>query len=409
MGLDMKIAELVADETSEKALRAKKLLDINRIKKAIPDEAFEKSLMRSLWYMFFDYACIGASMYALHALKNSGIYDELPFVGQCAATLAHWTVAGFFMWCIFVVGHDCGHGNFSEYEWLNDLLGHVTHGSILVPYWPWRLSHKRHHMFHNHVDKDYSHEWVTAEKKAAVAYPMTEFADNNPWIAPILPFVGWQLYLLGLPDGSHYFPLPGIPFTGARLWDETPTHEMVKCVVSTSVVIGFATMLYTCVTSDLWTLFQFYYAPVLVFGWWLVCVTYLQHHSPESVVYSESNWKFVLAAFETIDRRFGFGIDTLHHHITDGHVVHHLFFTKIPHYNLPIATKALVTYLNENDIGSVYKFEDTRDFPIRLTKYMADFGFNAVELKPGQSVPTQKSVDESTKNSESVKAKPKIH
>jgi fatty acid desaturase len=44
-----------------------------------------------------------------------------------------------------------------RYEWLNDTLGHVTHGSILVPYWPWRLSHKRHHMHHNHVDKDYSH------------------------------------------------------------------------------------------------------------------------------------------------------------------------------------------------------------------------------------------------------------
>ena len=50
-------------------------------------------------------------------------------------------------------------------------------------------------------------------------------------------------------------------------------------------------------------------------------------------------------------------------------MVHHLFFTKIPHYNLPIATKALVNYLKEHEIESVYKYEDTTDFPIRLNKY----------------------------------------
>ena len=27
-------------------------------------------------------------------------------------------------------------------------------------------------------------------------------------------------------------------------------------------------------------------------------------------------------------------LDKLMHNITNGHVVHHLFFTKIPHYNL---------------------------------------------------------------------------
>jgi fatty acid desaturase len=39
----------------------------------------------------------------------------------------------------------------------------------------------------------------------------------------------------------------------------------------------------------------FYLAPVMVFGWWLVCVTYLQHHSENTIVYGNENWKFDLA------------------------------------------------------------------------------------------------------------------
>lgn len=37
----------------------------------------------------------------------------------------------------------------------------------------------------------------------------------------------------------------------------------------------------------------YYGAPWVMLGWWLVAVTYLQHHNPDTVVYDDDDWKFV--------------------------------------------------------------------------------------------------------------------
>jgi omega-3 fatty acid desaturase (delta-15 desaturase) len=178
---------------------------------------------------------------------------------------------------------------------------------------------------------------------------------------------------LGNLDGNHF-----IPFKDDRIWSETPKVERKKCLISSAVVGAFLSAYWLLSGKSLLNYSFFYWAPHVVFGWWLVAVTYLQHHGPDTVAYADKDWKYVDAAFQTIDRKFGMGIDTLAHHITDGHVVHHLFFTKIPHYNLPMATRALRDHLEKNNLGWLYKLDKTYDFPMRLHKYVFQNGFRAV-------------------------------
>ena len=177
---------------------------------------------------------------------------------------------------------------------------------------------------------------------------------------------------MGSPDGNHF-----IPFKGQRMWKENPPAERRKALISASVVAGFLAAFWQLSGRNLLNYAFFYWAPHVMFGWWLVTVTYLQHHGPHSVAYADKDWKYVDAAFQTIDRKFGFGIDTLHHHITDGHVIHHLFFTKIPHYNLPMATKALREHLEKNNLGWIYQLDKTFDFPLRVHKYLVEKGFRS--------------------------------
>lgn len=101
-----------------------------------------------------------------------------------------------------------------------------------------------------------------------------------------------------------------------------------------------------------------------------------QHHGPKTVVYDNHDWKYVNAAFETVDRSFGKIIDKLHHHITSDHVIHHIFFTQIPHYHLSKATLALKKYLKEQNLEHIYRYEETYDFPIRVHKYFFENGKN---------------------------------
>jgi len=133
-----------ADGIKEKSGAA---LDLMAIKRAIPDECFVKSPLKATVYMLFDYGMIAASFYSMWTLSHSQQWAAMPAWQQWAATGVYWNIAGFFMWCIFVVGHDCGHGTFSDSELLNDIVGHITHGSIMVPYYPWRVSH--HVLFFN--------------------------------------------------------------------------------------------------------------------------------------------------------------------------------------------------------------------------------------------------------------------
>jgi omega-3 fatty acid desaturase (delta-15 desaturase) len=52
----------------------------------------------------------------------------------------------------------------------------------------------------------------------------------------------------------------------------------------------------------------------------------------------------------------------------DGHIVHHLFFTKVPHYRLEEATIALQEGLADIGQSDLYKQVDTPDFVQEIVK-----------------------------------------
>ncbi|KAG5177652.1 fatty acid desaturase [Tribonema minus] len=331
------------------AVKDKLRMDV--LKRIIPDECFHKSLVKSLFYMVRDMGLICALW------KAYPVYVE----GNWPLTFVWWNAMGFMMWALFVVGHDCGHTTFSEYTWVNAVCGHLCHAPLLVPFWPWAQSHHQHHSYHNHVEKDHSFPWFRKEQYATQLSGVGRTILKTP-LHPLFSY-GVSYLFFGYWDGSHFNPF------GSLFKNRT---QRVQCAVSSLAVALFLGLFLHYVIEYSWSAFAVKYAaPWCIYNYWLVMVTYLQHHEPDSITYDDADYSFAVAAMETVDRKYCWGVDDLHHNITDGHVVHHLFFTKIPHYNLMKATDALRPYLE--GLG-VYRYQRNPLFLWTFVQYNYKYG-----------------------------------
>ena len=292
---------------------------LKQVKEAIPPECFQKSTWRSLSYFFLDVGII-TGLYFIATALDSWFFWPI-----------FWLMQGTMFWALFVVGHDCGHASFSRYKWLNNLIGHLSHTPILVPFHGWRISHRTHHSNTGSIENDES--W----------YPVTEATYQQ--MARLEKFGRFKLILFLYPlylfrrshgkKGTHFHPESPL-FRPSEKWDVITSTVACSLMI---LLLGFLTYQW----GALWLL-KYYLGPYVVFVMWLDFVTFLHHTDPEIPWYRGEDWYFLKGALSTIDHDYGF-INEIHHNIGT-HVVHHIFHT-IPHYNLKTATEAVKPLLGE--------------------------------------------------------------
>ncbi len=260
-------------------------------------------------------------LYALAFYLNSWLF--LP---------VFWFLQGTLFWSLFVIGHDCGHGSFSRYPWLNHLIGHLCHIPILVPYHGWRISHRTHHGNTGNLDTDESWYPVSATKYTQMPWYEKLFRFN-------LPLLAYPIYLFKRsPDreGSHFLP-------SSPLFRPSERQDVLTSTLLWGLMIaglGWATYHWGWLA-----LLKYYIGPYLVFVIWLDLVTYLHHTEADIPWYRNDEWSFLKGALSTIDRDYGW-INWVHHDIGT-HVAHHIF-SAIPHYHLREATEAIKPLLGDH-------------------------------------------------------------
>ncbi len=308
------------------------------VRDAIPDICFEPSTARSLSYFFLDLGLI-AGLYAIAVAIDSWWFYPI-----------FWFAQGTLFWALFVVGHDCGHGSFSKHKWLNNLVGHLSHSAILVPFHGWRISHRTHHSNTGNIETDESWYPVTEKQYQEMGIP-------EKLMRFYLPLLAYPLYLFRRSpgkQGSHFLP-------GSPLFRPSERNDVITSTIWWSAMVALLGFL----TAQFGWLFllKYYLGGYVVFVVWLDLVTFLHHTEDDIPWYRGDDWYFLKGALSTIDRDYGI-FNSIHHDIGT-HVAHHIF-SNMPHYRLKIATEAIKPLL-----GEYYRKSDEPIFKSFFKSYWA--------------------------------------
>ncbi|KAI7739052.1 hypothetical protein M8C21_030329 [Ambrosia artemisiifolia] len=320
---------------------------LSDLKKAIPAHCFERSVIRSSYYVVHDLIVT----YVFYFLANTYI-PLLPTPLAYLAWPLYWFCQASILTGLWVIGHECGHHAFSEYQWVDDTVGFILHSALFTPYFSWKYSHRSHHANTNSLDND---EVYIPKRKAKVLI-YSKILNNPPGRVFTLVFrltLGFPLYLLTNVSGkkykrfaNHFDPLSPI-FTD---------RERIQVVLSDIGIIAVFYALKVLVEAKgfAWVM-SMYVVPVIGVHAFFVLITYLHHTHLSLPHYDSTEWNWIKGALSTIDRDFGF-LNRVFHDVTHTHVLHHLI-SYIPHYHAKEARDAIKPVL-----GDFYKIDRTPIF-----------------------------------------------
>lgn len=279
--------------------------------------------------------------------------------------MAYWFVQGSYMTGIWVVGHECGHNAFTAYHIIDDIVGIFCHSTLLVPYYSFKITHRRHHSNTNSCEHDQGFVPLTqTDLKPTWSATLEDSPIYNLYKIIEMLIVGWMpVYLCFNITGpkkyrnsakSHFNPYAALFLPKERL-----TVVLGDAAVASSVLI----LGYLISTYGFSLVLRLYLMPYSVLNAYLITIFYLQHTDTYIPHFREGEWTWLRGALCTVDRNFGKWLNTVLHHLVDTHVCHHIF-PQMPFYNAVEATEALKPILGDYYLKDITPVFSGKEFSI---------------------------------------------
>lgn len=326
---------------------------VGELRNCVPKHCFERSLTTSFGYVARDGLVIAALAYLGSLLPVTGLTN--PLIAGAWLMYAFWQGSALTGW--WVIAHECGHGAFSDYAAVNNVVGLVLHSILYVPYFSWQYSHAKHHSKTNHLLDGETHNPGTKKGFMKQFEKMHDILGEDGFAAfqvMVHLVFGWPAYLLMNETGARRLHngerIPkGQVLDHFRPWSKLfPEQWRMRIAISSIALFAWTYALW--VAADIFggrRVALMYWAPYMFTNAWLVLYTWLQHTDIGIKQFGEDEWTWLKgAALGTVDRPYGI-FDWMHHHIGSTHVTHHLF-SYLPHYHAVEATEHIKAKLGDN-------------------------------------------------------------
>ncbi|KAI0827027.1 fatty acid desaturase-domain-containing protein [Trametes gibbosa] len=360
-------------------------LTVKDLLSVIPSHCYERSTLRSLSYVVMDLTIIVSFCklaYVVDALVTPK-HITLPYsflypIARFVPWAVYSFIAGLFGFGLWSIGHECGHYAFSQYKWVNDVVGFVLHSAMGVPFFTWRYSHAKHHAATSHMTREEAYvprtrsqlglpafnptqeDRLGSQVSSEVQQELWEAIGDSPIGAMLTSFayltLGWPAYILMNTGGQVHYPKNTNHIDPSSIMFK-PEQYFLIMVSNVGLLLWLATIGASISYWGFYEVFRTYLVPYLWINHWLILITFLQHTDPLLPHYRESEFTFPRGALSTIDRDllgdFGrlagwFGAFATHS-VSEVHVLHHVS-SRIPHYHAREATDALRRRLAQDGI-----------------------------------------------------------
>ncbi|KAF8173116.1 hypothetical protein BJ912DRAFT_992797 [Pholiota molesta] len=282
-----------AETYNEDALPA----SLKEIRAAIPAEFFIRDTRRGLLYLARDLLLAATAWtlatyidpYFQSAATKEALGPIGAEVGRWAAWGVYWWFQGLIFTGIWVIGHECGHGAYSDHKIVNDVIGFITHSFLWTPYFSWRISHHRHHSNHASMERDEVYVPKTREDLGIPEKPNHEidwdelFGDTPIYTLYMLirqQVLAFPAYLLFNVSGQKTYPKWTNHFDpNSILFTKAQRNAVIMSNIGIALMVWGVT--YACTVYG-----------VADVSHWFIMITYLHHTDPTLPHYRGKEWNF---------------------------------------------------------------------------------------------------------------------